>query len=103
MNRKPTLWTLIATQIFYLLFILVWMFIAGMSVMMFDSPDAAGKATTWLIFAAILLYPAGVLTALIAGWLMFSRRRYRAALLWNCIPLIWILPLGGFFAYANLS
>ncbi|NOU99633.1 hypothetical protein [Paenibacillus planticolens] len=103
MNRKATLWTLILSQLVYVLFVLLWLFIAGMSVMMFDSPDGAGKATTWLIFLAILLYPAGLLTALIAGWVMFSRRRHKAALIWNCIPLLWILPLGGFFLFVNLT
>lgn len=103
MNRKKMLWTLILSQIVYLIFVLVWLFIAGMSVMLFDDPDAASNVTTWLIFIAILLYPVGLLAALIGGWVSFSSRRYRASLVWNCIPLIWIVPLGGFLAYSLLS
>jgi hypothetical protein len=76
------------------------MFIAGMSVMMFDDPDAISDAPTWLIFIAILLYPVGLLAAIIGGWVTFSRRRYRASLIWNCIPLLWIVPLSGFLAYS---
>ncbi|WP_027085626.1 hypothetical protein [Cohnella panacarvi] len=103
MNRNATLATLVVSQLVYVLFIVVWLFMAGMSVMMFDSPDAAGNATTWLVFILILLYPVGLLAALIAGWKRFSRRRYKAALIWNGIPLVWIVPLGGFLLYANLS
>lgn len=102
MNRKKTLWTLIVSQIVYVLFVIVWLFVAGMSVMMFDHPDAASDVTTWLIFSYIVIYPLGLLAALIAGWILFSRRRYKAALIWNCIPLLWIVPLLGFLAYANL-
>lgn len=99
MNRNKMLWTLILSQLVYVLFVLVWLFIAGTSVMMFDDPEAISDVTTWLVFIAILLYPAGLLAALIGGWASFSRRRYRASLIWNCIPLLWIVPLGGFLAF----
>lgn len=94
---------LIVSQIFYVLFVVVWLFMSGMSIMMFDSPDAAGDAQTWLIFIFILLYPLTLLAALIAGWVLFSRRRHKAALIWNSVPLIWIVSLGGFLLYVNLS
>ncbi|KRE59444.1 hypothetical protein ASL11_24715 [Paenibacillus sp. Soil750] len=94
------LWTLIMSQIVYVIFVLIWMFIAGMSVMMFDDPDAINNTTTWLIFITIWLYPVGLLAAIIGGWVTFSRRHYRASLIWNCIPLLWIVPLGGFLVYS---
>ncbi|BBH20091.1 hypothetical protein Back11_14360 [Paenibacillus baekrokdamisoli] len=103
MKQKKTLWILIVSQIIYSLFIFVWLFIAGMSVMGFDSPQAATDPTTWLIFSYILLYPVGLLIALIAGWVCYSRRKYKAALIWNGIPLIWILPMLGLIAYVIFS
>ncbi|WP_248930307.1 hypothetical protein [Paenibacillus hamazuiensis] len=103
MNRKAALVALILSQIVYVLFIAVWLFISGMSVMMFDSPEAAGDVQTWLIFIFILLYPLAFLVSLVLGWVFFSRRKYKAALIWNGIPLIWIASLGGFLMYANFS
>lgn len=103
MNRSTTLATLIVSQIVYILFIVVWLFMAGMSVMMFDSPDAAGEATPWLVFILILLYPLALVVALIVGWRRFARQRYKNALIWNGIPLLWIVPLVGFLIYANFS
>ncbi|OXS53799.1 hypothetical protein B1A99_28260 [Cohnella sp. CIP 111063] len=103
MSRKMTLWILIVTQALFVLFIPVWLFLAGMSVMLFDDPDAAGHATVWLIFIAILLYPVGLLLGIVFGWVKFSRRRYRAAIVWNAVPWLWIAPLGGFLLFANFS
>ncbi|WP_139990972.1 hypothetical protein [Paenibacillus paridis] len=103
MNRKKTLTVLIASQIIYLLFIAVWLFVSAMSVMMFDSADATGDALTWLIFIYILLYPAGLLAALIGGWVLFYRRSYKGALVWNGVPLLWVMPLLGFLVYAQFS
>ena len=100
-TRNKTLWILILTQFVYLLFIPVWLFMAGMSVMMFDDPDAVNDAATWLIFTAILLYPVGLLLAVIFGWVKFVSRKYKAAMIWNAVPWLWIAPLGGFLIYAN--
>ncbi|MNQ92332.1 hypothetical protein D3C85_1077550 [compost metagenome] len=102
-SRNKMLWTLIVSQIVYVLFVLVWLFIAGMSVMLFDDPDAVGHLGTWLIFISILLYPLGLIAAIIGGWVTFARRRYRAVTIWNCIPLLWIVPIVGFLVYANFS
>ncbi|RTE10665.1 hypothetical protein [Paenibacillus whitsoniae] len=103
MSRKTALWTLVGSQLFYLLFVFVWLFVSGMSVMMFDSLDASGSAMTWTIFISIILYPAGLLAGLIGSWIMFARRKYRAAMIWNGIPLVWIVPIAGFLVYAMTS
>lgn len=103
MSRKAALWTLVGSQLFYLLFVIAWLFVAAMSVMLFDSPDAAESATTWLIFIAILLYPVFLLVGVIGSWVMFARRKYRAAIIWNCIPFVWIVPIIGVLIYAMAS
>jgi len=99
MNRTKILWTLIGLQIIYILFIAVWLFIAGMSVMMFNRPEVFEMAVTWLLIAYLLAYPLGLLTALITGWILFARGKYRAALIWNGFPLLWILSALAIWGY----
>ncbi|OPH59046.1 hypothetical protein BC351_22225 [Paenibacillus ferrarius] len=101
MTRQKMLWSFILSQIVYVLFIAVWLFIAGFSVMMFDDPSAMSDTKTWLIFSYIVAYPLGLLAALIGGWVLFARTRYKAALIWNAIPLIWIVPMLGFLVYSQ--
>ncbi|RKP55056.1 hypothetical protein D7Z26_07450 [Cohnella endophytica] len=101
MNRNKTRWLLIGLQIFYLLFGAVWLFIAGMSLMMFDDSKVFQQTATWLIISYILAYPLALIVALIAGWVLFSRGKYKAALLWNLVPLLWIVGVLGLYAYAE--
>ncbi|MNG20707.1 hypothetical protein D3C84_1049850 [compost metagenome] len=100
MSRVGALWTIIISQVIYVLLLLVWLFIAGMSVMLFDDPQAANDVTTWLIFTFILLYPVGVLVSIVVGWVVFARGKYKRMLIWNAIPLIWIIPLIVLSVYA---
>lgn len=100
MSRRKTLWLLIGFQTVYILFIAVWLFIAGMSVMSFNDASVFTHATTWLFIAYIFAYPLGLLAALIAGWLLYKRQKYGAALLWNAFPLLWILSIICVFAFA---
>ncbi|WP_127533611.1 hypothetical protein [Paenibacillus kobensis] len=93
MSRIAALWTIIISQVIYVVLLLVWLFIAGMSVMMFDDPQAVNDITTWLVFIFILLYPVGVIVSIVAGWVVFARGRYKRMLIWNAIPLVWIIPL----------
>ncbi|MBO9610832.1 MAG: hypothetical protein J7639_33080 [Paenibacillaceae bacterium] len=51
----------------------------------------------------MLAYPLGLLAALIAGWALYWRERYKAALWWNVFPALWIASLIGILVYATLS
>ncbi|MFC4099847.1 hypothetical protein [Paenibacillus xanthanilyticus] len=101
MSKKKVLAGLIIPQIVYVLFILVWIFVSIASVMMFDSPGSENHLGVWAVFLLIVAYPVGLIAGLLLSWVSFFRRRYRAALLWNGIPLLWVLPIGGFLIYAN--
>ncbi|QHT60213.1 hypothetical protein GXP70_09840 [Paenibacillus lycopersici] len=103
MKRGTAAAALIMSQLVYLVSLVAWLFVLGMSVMGFDSPKAAYDVTTWLIFIYILIYPAAILGSMIAGWILFARRRRRAAMLWNGIPLLWLLPLIALLIYAFAS
>lgn len=102
MNRGRTLWILIGLQVVYVLFVAVWLFMAFMSLMMFNDASVFAETNTWLYIAYILAYPLALLAALIAGWILFAHRKYRAALLWNGLPLLWILSTLGIVPYADL-
>lgn len=99
MNRTAAAATLAVSQLIYLLSLVAWLFVLGMSVMGFDSPKAAYDMTTWLIFVYILIYPLAILGSAIAGWSRYARRRYSAALLWNSAPLLWLVPLITLLSY----
>jgi len=100
MSRQTALWTLISTQIVYVLFVPVWLFMTGIAVMAISDPNA-GLAGSLLVMICVLLYPVGLALALILGWIKFGRRHFKAAMIWNAIPWLWIAPLGGFLIYAN--
>ncbi|MBB3113908.1 hypothetical protein FHS18_006023 [Paenibacillus phyllosphaerae] len=93
MNRNKTLTLLIISQLIFVLLIIVWMVVAGLSIMMFDSPEAATHVPTWLFFLYIASYPIGVIAGIITGWVLFAKKRYKAALIWNSLPLLWIVPI----------
>ncbi|QMV43549.1 hypothetical protein [Cohnella cholangitidis] len=100
MTRNKALWILIATQILFLLFVPVWLFMTGIAVMAIADPNA-GEAAIWLVMIYVLLYPVGLLLALILGWIKFAASKFKAALIWNAVPWLWIAPLGGFLIFAN--
>ncbi|XID93407.1 hypothetical protein ACF3MZ_02405 [Paenibacillaceae bacterium WGS1546] len=102
MYRNRTLCTLIVLQIVYVLFIPVWLLIAGIAAMAVSDPNADAAAAL-LVMIGVLLYPVALLLALILGWLKFGRRHFKASLIWNGLPLIWIVPLGGFLLAVNIG
>jgi hypothetical protein len=101
MKNKKAFYTLLSTQMIYGLFLIVWMFFAGMSVMMFDSPGSENSVLLWAIFSAIVAYPLGLIVGVIMSWINYSRQKYKRAYWYNCIPLIWVVPIIGFLGYAN--
>jgi hypothetical protein len=102
MTRRKSMWILMIAQTIYVAFTAVWIILAAMSVMMFDSPDAMSQVGSWFFIVYILSYPLGLLAGIIAGWILFIREKYKAALLWNVFPLVWILSILGIFAYWNI-
>lgn len=98
-GRRGTLAWLIGSQLLLALSLLPWVVMFGLSAMAFDSGFSAGA---WLLVLPIWIYPLLVLGGVIASWVMFSRRRHRAAALWSLGPLLYgvalIVVLGGLAA-----
>lgn len=99
MSRTKTMWLLIGMQLVFVLFVFVWLFIAGMSMMGFNDASVFKEKTTWLFLAYLAAYPIGLLVAIIASWWFFIRKKFKAALLWNLIPLTWILSMLGILVF----
>ncbi|MBO7746547.1 hypothetical protein I8J29_20230 [Paenibacillus sp. MWE-103] len=103
MKRSTTAAVLIVSQLIYVISLAAWLFVLGMSVMGFDGPEAASDSATWLLFAYVLVYPAAILAGGIAGWIRFAKRGYRSALIWNGLPLPWLIPLIALLVYAFVA
>ena len=103
MNIQNTRIVLIVTQCLYGLFLIIWLFFSGISVMMFDSPGSEHNTWLWVLFWSILMYPVGLLAGTIGSWVCYRRRAFVGALWWNAIPLVWVLPISAFVVYAFIG
>jgi hypothetical protein len=75
-SRKPILIWLIISQLLAALSLLVWLLVAGLSVMAFDSgvtPEA------WAFVIAVWSYPVWPVAFAIASWIAYARRKDRLA------------------------
>ncbi len=91
-NVKVSLFLLIS-QILYVLMSAVWLITALMSFMMFDSPEALTSAPTILIFLFVWLYPIALIASGVISWILYHKRKFKAATWTGLIPLLWVLPL----------
>ena len=74
--RKPILIWLILSQVLALLSLIVWLVVAGLSVMAFDS----GVSTeAWTFVIAVWSYPIWPLGFAVAAWLAYARKKDRLA------------------------
>jgi hypothetical protein len=81
---------LITSQLIYVICIILWLPIWGLSFMSFDNGIAIGN-TAFVV--GIGLYPIAVIICSIFGWLL-SRRKKGVAITINLVPMIWIVSIG---------
>lgn len=103
MKNKKAFTILLTSQIIFGIFLFAWFLFMEFSVMLFDAPGSEKNPTVLTLFFTILAYPAGLLAGVITSWILYTRRKYTLAYVFNCIPLLWVIPIIGFVAYANLS
>jgi hypothetical protein len=75
-SRKPILIWLIISQLLAALSLLVWLLVAGLSVMAFDS---GGTPEAWAFVIAVWSYPVWPVAFAIASWIAYARRKDRLA------------------------
>ncbi|MBB6669610.1 hypothetical protein [Cohnella nanjingensis] len=90
---------LVLSQILYLLCMIPWLFVWGISFMSFD--QGFGLANVSFV-AGIGLYPVAAIVCAILAW-RFHRRRKKTAIVVNLIPMAWILGLGVPLLFINFS
>lgn len=89
---------LISSQILYVLCLAPWLLIWGITFMGFDSGfNWFGVALT----GGIGLYPVAVVVCSILAWMNRTKRK-RAAILFNLVPMLWVLLVGVPFVAINL-
>lgn len=90
---------LILSQILYVLCLIPWLVIWGLSFMSFDNGFSWANITFVL---SISLYPVAVILCTIMAWVLRIRRQ-RAAIVINLIPMIWVVGLGSLMILINFS
>ena len=75
-SRKPILIWLILSQVLALLSLIVWLVVAGLSVMAFDSGVSTEAWTFVIAVWSYLIWPLGFA---IAAWVAYARKKDRLA------------------------
>jgi hypothetical protein len=89
-SRKPILIWLIVSQLLALGSLVIWLIVAGLSVMAFDS----GETTeAWAFVIAVWSYPIWPLGFAIASWLAYVRKKDRLAGVLTTLTFLPVLVL----------
>jgi len=97
MEEKRVKLFLIITQILYVLSLLPWFVIWGMSFMSFDAGIGLYNS---LFVITITLYPVAVIVGSILSW-VFHRKRKKLAVILNVVPLVWITAFAVFMLWVG--
>lgn len=69
---------------------MLWLAIAGLSVMAFDSPGSENDRRSWAFVIALWVYPVVVVVCAGLAWLFFGRGKRSIALGLNFFPALYI-------------
>jgi hypothetical protein len=89
-SRRPILIWLIISQLLALASLVFWLFVAGISVMAFDSgvtPEA------WMFVIAVWSYPIWPIIFTIAAWIAYARKKDRLAGVLTTLTFLPVLVL----------
>ncbi|WP_276917781.1 hypothetical protein [Aneurinibacillus aneurinilyticus] len=81
---------LVVSQIIYLICMIPWLFVWGISFMAFDA-GISGEAI--VLVSIISVYPLVAIACSLIAWIL-HRRRTRTAVIINLIPMVWVLGIG---------
>lgn len=97
-SRKPILIWLVVSQLLALGSLVIWLIVAGLSVMAFDS----GVTTeAWTFVIAVWSYPIWPLGFIIAAWIAYARKKDRLAGILTTLTFLPILVLVLFLALSS--
>jgi hypothetical protein len=86
---------LIISQTLYVLSLIPWFVIWGLSFMSFDSGVNLANGSFVL---AISIFPVAVIVSSILAW-VFRVKKQRFAIMINLVPMLWIIAFGGFMVF----
>lgn len=89
---------LIVSQVISVIFAAGWLIFTLMSFLMLDQvEDLNALQTVSLII--MWCFPLAFIGAGIVSWLLYHKRKFRAAVWIGLIPLLWVLPFFGFYGF----
>jgi NhaP-type Na+/H+ or K+/H+ antiporter len=103
LKNKGAFITLLVSQIVFALLLLPWIVFLGLSTMMFDAPDSVNNGTLLFIYFMIMIYPVGLVVGIVSSWICYAFRKFKWAYVLNFVPLLWVVPIFGFWGYAWFS
>jgi hypothetical protein len=94
-NVKANLF-LIISQILFGIVALISALFTLMSLLMADQFDEL-NALQAVSLVLLWCYPIAYVVTAVVSWLLYHKRKFKAAVWVGAIPLLWVLPLFGFF------
>ena len=98
-SRKPILIWLVISQVLALASLVVWLLMAGLSVMAFDS---GVTQEAWNLVIAVWLYPIWPIVFAVASWIAYWRKKDKLAGVLTTFTFLPILVLLVFIIGANI-
>ncbi|MDQ0112231.1 hypothetical protein [Paenibacillus harenae] len=96
MKNTATALLLIALQIVFAICTVLWAIYVLMTLLMADQFDDMNMLQS-ISMVVIWLFPIASIGTAITSWILYHKRKFKAAVWIGCIPALWILPLFGFF------
>lgn len=97
-SRKPILIWLIVSQMLALASLIIWLLIAGLSVMAFD---AGVTPEAWAFVLTVWAYPVWPVAFAIAAWIAYARKKDRLAGILTVFTFLPVLILMLFLALSS--
>lgn len=91
MKNAKTAAALLVSQFIFVLLVVPWVVVALTSFIAFDSPDSVIDTWPYAIVVFYWAYPIALLVSLIVSWALYHKGRFRGALWWGFIPVLWLL------------
>ncbi|MBH5320355.1 hypothetical protein I6N90_21415 [Paenibacillus sp. GSMTC-2017] len=88
---------LIISQFVYVIFTVLWFIFLIMTLLMLDQWDTLNVIQT-ISLVLVWCFPIAFIGSGIASWVLYHKRKFKVAVWIGMIPLLWVLPLIGFFA-----
>lgn len=98
--KRKTFIFLIVSQMIYAFFSVAWLIMIAVYGFLTQGSGQVHPGIRAL-FAYLQAYPGGLLLALILGWTYYAKGKYKPAVWWNLLPLLWVIPYLGILIYTK--